>query len=110
MKKHIFLLIIFLSLLAFWHHGILHPSYPSSRPIPADTAPHPAARILLIPLDGRPPCRQFVINAGKIANYDIIVPPSELQDYYSQPGDTKGLQDWLRQEIRGSHAVILSID
>ena len=110
MKKHIFLLIIFLSLLAFWHHGFLHPSYPSSRPIPADTAPPPADRILLVPLDGRPPCRQFVINAGRIANCDVIVPPSELQDYYSQPGDTKGLQDWLRQEIRGSHAVILSID
>lgn len=66
--------------------------------------------VLLVPLDGRPPCRQFVIDAGRIAGLDVLTPPSKIQDYYSQPGDTKDMQQWILQNIGQSQAAILSID
>ena len=67
-------------------------------------------KILLVPLDGRPPCKQMVVNAGRIAGLEVITPPQELMDYYSQPADTKGLRQWLKENMSGSDAVILSID
>ncbi len=75
-----------------------------------EIVPAPTGKVVLIPLDGRPPCRQFVVDLGKIAGLEVVVPPSELQDYYSQPGDTRGMQAWLRQEAEGADALILSID
>lgn len=73
-------------------------------------APVKAHRILLIPLDSRPPCRQFVIAAGRIANIEVIAPPSELLDYYTKAGDCTGLQQWLSANIQTADAVILSLD
>ena len=82
------LVLIVGGLLAYFHQ-YLHPwtpAAPYSPPIVSETG---AGKIVLVPLDGRPPCRQFVIEAGKIRGYTVITPPSELQDYYSQPGDTQ---------------------
>ena len=66
--------------------------------------------ILLVPLDSRPPCRQFVMDAGRIAGMTVLTPPSKIQDYYSQPGDTAAMQQWVLQTIGQSQAAILSID
>lgn len=93
------------TLTAFQH--ILHP-VPASSPIPL--AEYPEKKIVLVPLDGRPPCRQFVIDAGHIGAFDVNVPPSALQDYYSMPGDTAGMRTWLKEQLPGSHAAIISID
>lgn len=90
---------------AFQH--ILHP-VPASAPI--SLAEYPEKKIVLVPLDGRPPCRQFVIDAGHIGAFDVNVPPSALQDYYSMPGDTAGMRTWLKEQLPGSHAAIISID
>ncbi len=86
-----------------------HPSY-NSTPIEVTTSASADKKVLLIPLDGRPPCRKFVIDAGKLTNTAVITPPSAIQDYYTQPGDTKALQQWITENIAGSQAVILSID
>ena len=92
--------------LALWH---LHRPAVSGQSL-ALPQTAPLGKIALLPLDGRPPCRQFVINGGKIARLEISVPPGELQDYYSLPGDTKGMRDWLSRELSGSCAAIISID
>lgn len=41
-----------------------------------------------------------------------MTPPHELQDYYSQPGDTKAMRRWLLEEVaKGTtDAVFLSVD
>ncbi|SEJ07568.1 Protein of unknown function [Propionispira arboris] len=66
--------------------------------------------VILLPLDSRPPCRQFVVDAGKIANIKVIVPPPNILDYYTQSGDTKALRLWLAENIKQADAAIISID
>ena len=91
--------------LLYW--PLFHPGY-TSRPLEAP--PVPGKKILLVPLDSRPPCRQFVLDAGRIADYAVTAPPSSIQDYYSLPGDTSAMKAWIRENIRDSCALILSVD
>ena len=105
-------------LLGYWHLGRLQGDLPAATDtgqpatataiLPEDI--DPAGKILLLPLDGRPPCRQMVISAGRITGTEIRVPPQEVLDYYSQPGDTAGTRAWLRENIAGAKAAIISID
>ncbi len=67
-------------------------------------------KLILIPLDTRPPCQKMVIDAGKMAGVQIITPPSEIMDYYTKEGDTKEIQRWLMDNIDKSDGVIVSID
>ena len=92
--------------LAVWHNH--HPA-PQGQPV---SWPQTAfqGKITLLPLDGRPPCRQFVISGGRIAGLEVSVPPSELQDYYSLPGNTQGMREWLMADLSGASAAIISID
>ena len=110
MKKNyhtlLVLALILLPALTLWHLA-LHPTYPA---VPVSPTRQLSEKLLLVPLDGRPPCRQFVIDAGRIAGFDLITPPSAIQDYYSQPGDTQALQAWLQDNIAGSNGIILSVD
>ena len=67
-------------------------------------------RVLLIPLDSRPPCERFVQNAARIAGIEIILPPAELLDEYFRPGDTAALQSWTTEHRADCDAAILSVD
>ena len=67
-------------------------------------------RVLLIPLDSRPPCGRFVQNAARIAGIEIILPPAELLDEYFRPGDTAALQSWTTEHLADCDAAILSVD
>ena len=107
MKKRLLSLILFLAALILLRHSAL-PAAPS--PVPVPPTEQTEQKIVLVPLDGRPPCRQFVIDAGHIGAFDVQVPPSSLQDYYSLPGDTEGMKAWVKESAPGSHALILSID
>ncbi len=107
MKKRMTALLLCILALLSYYHLVLHPDWPS-RPIPREDSP--GEKILLVPLDGRPPCRQFVMDMGRIAGYEITAPPSDIQDYYSLPGDTAALKTWIRNNAKDSHALILSID
>lgn len=102
------LVLVPLLALGLWNLRALH--HPAGTPIsPQETTEH---HVILVPLDGRPPCRQFVIDAGRIGGTEVVTPPHELQDYYSQPGDTKGMRRWLLEETaKGqTEAIFLSID
>ena len=103
--KYFPIFILLFLMLILWH---LCRSTPPMNAV--DPQYQETGTILLIPLDGRPPCRQFVIDTGHIAGLSVLSPPSELQDYYSQPGDTQGMEQWLSKNIQNSQAVILSID
>ncbi len=67
-------------------------------------------RVLLVPLDSRPPCGRFVQDAARIVGIEIILPPAELLDEYFRPGDTAALQSWTMEHIAGCDAAILSVD
>lgn len=91
--------------LAFFSY--LHPSWEGK---PLEFTPGEGKKILLVPLDGRPPCRDFVINVGKIGGYAVTVPPSQLQDFYSLPGEVPEMRRWVLENAPECHALILSVD
>lgn len=107
-KRGVLLAALLLAGALFLWHLVLHPQ----TALTAVTAEHaaPTARVLLVPLDSRPPCRDHVIALGRIAGIDVITPPGALMDYYSAAGDTNGLQQWLRETVAPGDTVILSID
>ncbi len=106
-KRGLLLLALLLTLaLGLWHLAI-HPQ-PALTPVASERAPQ--GRVLLVPLDSRPPCRAHVAALGRIAGRDVVTPPGALMDYYSAPGDTAGLRAWLQETIAPGDTVLLSID
>ena len=112
MKQNIEIAALFLALSLLLFHLLFHPTYEGAwRTLPATAESGTQRRpILLVPLDSRPPCREFVINGGKIIGREIVTPPTEYMDYYSMAGDTKAMRRWLAQEAGSASAVILSVD
>ncbi len=81
------------------------------RAVPVNAGmPAPIRRILLVPLDSRPPCGRFVQDAGRIAGVEVILPPPELLDEYFRPGDTAALRSWTEENLPRCDAAILSVD
>ena len=112
MKKNFLAAALLLAFSLLLFHVIFHPAHVGrwhSMPAAARNGLDPQP-ILLVPLDSRPPCREFVINGGKIIGREIATPPTEYMDYYSKPGNTEAVRRWLSEQIRGASAVILSID
>lgn len=72
--------------------------------------PEIVRRVLLIPLDSRPPCGRFVQDAARIAGVEVVLPPAELLDEYFRPGDTASLQQWTMDNLQDCDAAILSVD
>ena len=75
-----------------------------------DQMPATTKRVLLVPLDSRPPCGQLVADNGRTAGVEIILPKSETMDFYTLPGDTSKMQKWLYDEIKNCDEAIISID
>lgn len=108
--RHIISICVFLCALACAFFAFSRDDQ-QDRAVPVSTDfPAIRRRILLIPLDSRPPCGRFVQDAGRIAGVEVVLPPAELLDEYFRPGDTAALQSWTMEHIAGFDAVILSID
>ena len=106
MKKIMILPLLLCLFWGLWHAG-LSQNTTAGTPVPSRQL---HKNILLVPLDGRPPCKQFVIDSGAIAGFNVTTPPSELQDYYSAPGNTAGMRKWLQENTPNNQAVFISID
>lgn len=96
--------IIFL-MISCWHVQSSREHYETA--IPAKLTKQ---KVILVPLDSRPPCRQMVVKAGELCQREVLAPSQELLDYYSLPGNTEGMRHWLQENMAGSEAVIISID
>ena len=108
--RHIISICIFLCALACAFFAFSRDDQ-QDRAVPVSTDfPAIRRRILLIPLDSRPPCGRFVQDAGRIAGVEVVLPPAELLDEYFRPGNTAALQSWTMEHIAGFDAAILSID
>lgn len=90
--------------------ALFHLYKPKTTPVEVKTPSEPAEKMLLIPLDSRPPCLGFVQKLGKINDIDIIVPSKELLDNYHKPADTKKLFAWLNENIKNTDNAIISTD
>ena len=67
-------------------------------------------RIILIPLDSRPPCTDFVVDMARIANVEVITPSNKDLDYFTIPGEAYKIRQWLLANATECDAIILSID
>ena len=114
MRKDFGIIAAFLMLSLLLFHFVFHPTPVGEwRTLSAATEmAHDAEHrpILLVPLDSRPPCREFVINGGKIIGREIVTPPTEYMDYYSKAGETTEMRQWLAEKAGSADAVILSVD
>lgn len=112
MKQNFGFTTVFLALSLLLFHFVFHPTPAGEWRTLSTAAKNTATQrpILLVPLDSRPPCREFVVNGGRIVGREIITPPTEYMDYYSMAGDTHAMRRWLAERMDGADAVILSID
>ena len=69
-----------------------------------------SAKILFVPLDSRPACKNFAVDIGRIAGLELLVPPHEMLDYFTVAGESKLLRKWLLDNAKDSDEIIISID
>ncbi len=86
-------------------YGTILPTTPVYPSLPATYR-----KVLLVPLDSRPPCIQFVVNLGRIAGVEIILPPLHLIDNYERPGNQSALRQWVADTVKQADAAIISSD
>ena len=107
MKRHLYFFSFFILLTLILYNHFTGAFIPS---LPVDASQVYKHKILLLPLDSRPPCKNFVIDIGKIANIEVITPPPEILDYYTQAGNTDALDHWLENNISNVDAAVISMD
>jgi hypothetical protein len=70
-----------------------------------------SSKILLVPLDDRPPCLQFPTQMGKIGDAEVVSPPKELLGKFTTPGQSDRIIEWLKaQDLKSFDAAIVSLD
>ena len=75
-----------------------------------NTSPLPT-KILLIPLDDRPPCLQFPVRMGLIGDAQIVAPPVELLGKFIEPGKSDRIIEWIKQQdLKSFDAAVISVD
>ena len=109
---HLFIIpfIVIASIIGIYHFSS-HKSFDATTAYSNDNdLASPSHNILLVPLDSRPPCLDLVMETAKLTETKIIVPPSGIMDYYSQPGDTEKIKSWTLENIKECDAAIISVD
>ena len=69
-------------------------------------------RLLLLPLDSRPPCSDYVLRDARLAGIEVLLPTRELMDYYTQPGNYPQMRTAILSLAaeKNPDGIILSID
>lgn len=76
----------------------------SPGPVPA------AENWALLPLDNRPPCRDFTEELGALGGIHFTAPPSEIMDWYDEPAHIPALKTWLAGTLPRQQGALLSTD
>lgn len=70
-----------------------------------------SSRILLVPLDDRPPTFQWVIKMGEIGDAQVVSPPRELLGKFTEFGKSDQIIEWLKkQDLKSFDAAVVSVD
>lgn len=102
--KKLFIILSIISIGIFYHTLTHRGSVFSFTPLASNSA------LTVVPLDSRPPCRDFTAQLGQLAGYDIKLPPNEIMDNKETPAQTKALQGWLNNSLTHSQGAIISTD
>jgi hypothetical protein len=69
------------------------------------------SRVLLIPLDDRPPCLQMPVKMGLIGDVEVVTPPRNLLGRFTEFGKSDEIIKWLKtQNMKSFDAAIISLD
>ncbi|MBC8014994.1 MAG: DUF4127 family protein, partial [Sporomusaceae bacterium] len=79
-------------------------------PINTTTSDKHWLTVILLPLDSRPSCTQFVEQLAHMAGIKLLMPPPELLDDYQKPANKSELRVWLSQISKQADAAIISTD
>ncbi len=70
-----------------------------------------SSRVLLVPLDDRPPCLQFPVKMGLVGDVEIVTPPRALLGRFTEFGNSNEVAKWiLAQNLETFDAAIISVD
>jgi len=105
-SKILILLITLLSIGLYIFYGKLY----NVTPINSNASDKYWLTIILLPLDSRPPCTQFVEELAHIAGIKLLLPTPELLDDYKTPSNKEALRLWLSQTSKQADAAIISTD
>jgi len=64
----------------------------------------------LLPLDNRPPCRDFTEELGALGGIHFTAPPDEIMDWYDVPAKVPQVKTWLAQTLPNQNGALLSTD
>jgi hypothetical protein len=79
--------------------------------ISADAQTKLTSRVLLIPLDDRPPCLQMPVKMGLIGDVEVVTPPRELLGRFTEFGKSDEIIKWIKtQNLKSFDAAIISLD
>ncbi len=67
-------------------------------------------KLIYIPLDDRPVCLKYSVDAVTAAGYQVITPPLNLISSYNSAGDPEGLWLWLQKNSRDATHLIIAAD
>lgn len=69
------------------------------------------SRILLIPLDDRPPCLQMPVKMGLIGDAEVVAPPRAMLGRFTEFGKSDEIVEWIgKQDLKKFDAAIVSVD
>ncbi len=69
------------------------------------------SRVLLIPLDDRPPCLQMPVKMGLIGDVEVVTPPRNLLGRFTEFGKSDEIIKWIKtQNLKSFDAAIISLD
>jgi len=63
-----------------------------------------------VPLDNRPPCRDFTIQLAALGGIRLEAPPDAMMDWYEEPAKTDQIRSWLAAHLDGKEGALLSTD
>lgn len=69
------------------------------------------SKVLLIPLDDRPPCLQMPVKMGLIGDVEVVTPPRNLLGRFTEFGKSDEIINWIKtQNLKSFDAAIISLD
>lgn len=116
MKNLVKLILLLMSIPVLIHFSYLfdkavyHAKAPKITPFDYQQKERSKENLLLLPLDSRPPCLDFVKKLGALGNVNVISPPENILDNYTTPAPVAKINEWLLANIKNADAAIISID
>ena len=114
MKNIHHLFFLYLTIIAFIVGSVLAALYSSGllkfAVAETPTPPLSLRKVILVPLDSRPPCTSFVQKIGAMNRMSVVLPPVELLDNYRRPAKTTPIFTWSESQLLGADALIISVD